>query len=413
METVVNLAIGVLGLIATVTATYFGYVQVREKLAREAPGSIPVESSSVYDAFISHAASDLSPARKLERKLVKAGIRVFLLEWVDPGVVGSAAWEAALLRSANCILVFSRATMADPAIRDYYAAMLRHAQVGTRRFIPVLIDDVKLPPLAAIRKPVNLYNVSDAEYDKRLVPLIRALRPPESGLPSSHPVGTLPDATSAISVRTSVADTNTGGSFPAPDSDALRGVENKRTRIEIRMGFGVDIVGYGARSAPMKEDVQERLARLAREVLKDLRLGLAETDSQSTDDGMNVFLPVAVEAHDALPILIRSWQKRLALDNQRFRDHLRLRMAAAVGPVELAVTGFAGSAVVELSCLLGSDLLRQAIVDYPDIDLAVLVSDQLHSSVFEEGYAGLDVAKFRRHPVRLKECSGYAWLWTG
>jgi hypothetical protein len=338
----------------------------------------PAGSHLVYDVFISHAAPDLPQAQKLAGRLVAAGLRVFLLEWVEPGVVGYLEKEVALLAAANGILVFSHATMADPAIRDDYAALLWRVHNGGRRFIPVLVDDVPLPPFAAIRKPVDLHNVGDIEYGNRVARLIQAVRPP----------GATPIAS---------------GGDPHP----------KPARIEIRMGFAVDIVCYSARPAPEKEAAQQRLARLAGEVLGDLNLSSAETAQQSTGDGMNVFLPVAVEVHRALPILLNSWRDRLALDNQRFRDRLRLRMAAVVGPIGPSELGFSGGTIVELSRLLDSDVLRKEITDHPAIDLAALVSDQLYAYVVGEGYPGLDPAQFRRHLVQVKRYSAHAWLWTG
>jgi class 3 adenylate cyclase len=335
-----------------------------------------------YDAFISHAAPDLPQAQKLAARLVAAGLRVFLLEWESPGVVPYAVKEAALLTSANGILVFSHATMSDPAIRDDYAALLWRVHTGGRLFIPVLVDDVPLPAFAAIRKPLDLHNAGDAEYDNRVATLIRALRP---------------DATPAAS----------------QGSHASGGFDPERARTEIRMGFTLDIVSYSARSAPVKEDAQHRLVRLIDEVLGDLTLSQAQTDQQSTGDGMIVFLPVRMDVPHALPILLHSWRDRLAADNQRSRDRLRLRMSVAIGPVGTSVMGFTGSTVIELSRLLDSDVIRREIADQPAIDLAVLVSDQLYAYVVGDGYPGLDPGQFRRHQVQVKKFSAPAWLWTG
>jgi hypothetical protein len=148
-------------------------------------------------------------------------------------------------------------------------------------------------------------------------------------------------------------------------------------------------------------------------VLGDLNLTPGQTAQQASGDGMNVFLPATVELHRALPVLLHSWRDRLLLDNQRFRDRLRLRMAVAVGPVGSSALGFGGDTIVELGRLLDNDTLRQAIIDHPAADLAVLVSDQLHTYVVGAGYAGLDPGRFRRHLIQVKTYSADAWLWTG
>lgn len=182
-------------------------------------------------------------------------------------------------------------------------------------------------------------------------------------------------------------------------------------RISARMGFAVDIERYSSRTSPEKTSVQDRLAALVREVLDDLHCPLERTDRQETGDGMNVFLPGDVELHRALPRLLVSWHEHLAADNARFRDRMRLRLSTAFGPVGLAALGFSGATIVEVSRLLNSDVLRDALTDHPEADLAVLVSDQLYEYVVGEGYPGLDARHFERCPVKVKEFQAQAWLW--
>ncbi|NUR43580.1 MAG: hypothetical protein HOV73_26200 [Streptomyces sp.] len=182
-------------------------------------------------------------------------------------------------------------------------------------------------------------------------------------------------------------------------------------RISVRMGFAVDIERYSSRTSPDKARVQERLAALVREVLGDMGYRMEETDHQDTGDGMNVFLPADAELHRALPQLLLSWQTRLVADNDRYRDRMRLRMSTAFGPVGIAALGFAGSTIVDVSRLLNSAVLRGALTEHPDIDLAVLVSEQLYAYVVGEGYPGLDARRFQRCLVEVKEFRQHAWLW--
>jgi len=182
-------------------------------------------------------------------------------------------------------------------------------------------------------------------------------------------------------------------------------------RITVRMGFAVDIERYSSRTSPDKARVQERLAALVREVLGDMGYRMEETDHQDTGDGMNVFLPADAELHRALPQLLLSWQTRLVADNDRYRDRMRLRMSTAFGPVGIAALGFAGSTIVDVSRLLNSAVLRGALTEHPDIDLAVLVSEQLYAYVVGEGYPGLDARRFERRLVEVKEFRQHAWLW--
>jgi hypothetical protein len=199
---------------------------------------------------------------------------------------------------------------------------------------------------------------------------------------------------------------------PAADRSAM-GRRSTSSPSAIRMGFGVDISGYSARSAPVKDEAQSRLAALVADVLADVGVRLEETEHQGIGDGMKVFLPARVPVQEALPQLISGWRERLGRDNGRYRDRLRVRTAYGVGPVGVAAIGLSGSTVVEVDRLLNSDVLRQALNDQPGSDVVALVSDVLFGWVVGEGHPGLDSSMFEPVHVVVKDFSGRAWLWVG
>lgn len=180
----------------------------------------------------------------------------------------------------------------------------------------------------------------------------------------------------------------------------------------VRMGYVVDVVGYSSRSTREKVDLQARVSAFVHETLRDLGLELADTYHHGTGDGMVVFLPTEVEVHRALIRLLRSASDTVAEDNQRYRDRMRLRMAVVIGPLGPAAIGFSGNTIVEAGRLVDSQVLREALVDSPHADLAVLISDQLHAYVVRERHSGLEAADFRPVDVRAKEYEAQAWLWT-
>ncbi|MGW8374678.1 toll/interleukin-1 receptor domain-containing protein [Streptomyces sp. ODS28] len=175
--------LGAVGTVATVVGTYFSYVTVRGQLRRrhrssaddDEPPALP-ESGS-YDAFISHTEADSEPAERLASRLREGGLNVFLAKWIGPGLIEYLEKERALLASANGVLLFSRSSMADAAIREEYAALLQRVHSGGRRFVPVLVDDVALPPFARIRRPLDLRDASASEYEEHVAALIGALQP--------------------------------------------------------------------------------------------------------------------------------------------------------------------------------------------------------------------------------------------
>ena len=184
--------------------------------------------------------------------------------------------------------------------------------------------------------------------------------------------------------------------------------------VEHRIGFGVDVVNYSARSTPAQEQVQLRIATIFEKVLRSLGLEVADTDRQEAGDGMMVALPAGAEAHRVLPGLLHGWRALLAEDNAAHpADRIRLRMSVGSGPYPVAALGFAGRSVIEVGRLLDGPELRAAVAARPDADVVVLVSDRLYGDVVREGYPGLAPGQFGRVEVAADTNEGHAWLWTG
>ncbi|MFY1638170.1 macro domain-containing protein [Solwaraspora sp. WMMB335] len=179
------------------------------------------------------------------------------------------------------------------------------------------------------------------------------------------------------------------------------------------MGFVIDVAGYSRRSAQEKVDLQHRVSAFIDEVLRDLGLRLDQTHHHGTGDGMVVFLPSEIEVHRALQRLLRSSSEVLAEDNRRYRDRMRLRMAAVIGPLGPAAVGFAGDAIVEAGRMVDSAVLRSALTEQPGADLVVLVSDTLYAYAVRERHPGLRAEDFRPVEVQTKEFRKQVWLWNG
>lgn len=158
-----SLAVAAVSMIAGIAAAYFGYVAVRGHVRhRSSVTRACVHEPDSYDAFISYADPDEDKAEWLANGLQARGLSVFLAKWIGVGLVEYAEKERALEDSATGILLFSRATMSQPEIRDEYAALLQRVHSGARRFIPVLVEKIELPPFARIRKPFDLVDVGNS-----------------------------------------------------------------------------------------------------------------------------------------------------------------------------------------------------------------------------------------------------------
>jgi len=180
-----------------------------------------------------------------------------------------------------------------------------------------------------------------------------------------------------------------------------------------RVGFVVDVVGYGERSLLAQEHLQTRLQALLRHVVADVGGDLDEVDHDSgAGDGLVVFLPTGADPTRLVPELLRSAAERLTADNVLHSDRIRLRMAVGSGVVRPGGNGFAGPLVVNVSRLVDSVPLRRAARENPDSDLVVLVLDAVHRDVIGPGYVPLSVDRFQVVDVAMKEFAEQAWLWV-
>jgi hypothetical protein len=209
---------------------------------------------------------------------------------------------------------------------------------------------------------------------------------------------------------------NVGGSVVAGDGntvDARLPEEPASTRkngegFSPRLGFVVDIVGFGRRDAEGKDDLQARLDRLVRQVVDDLGVEPEDTDSSDAGDSRVLFLPPGMDSARVLRTMLPAMTERLAKDNRRYRDTMRLRMAVGTGLVGTGPLEFTGELVIDLHRLVDSEVLRKAVATNPDKHLAILVSQALHDDVIRPGH--LDPAGFTRVVVEKKEFEATVWL---
>jgi TIR domain len=175
----------VIGAVAGVAAAYFAWLAVRKPRTRAAIpkvtdsklGESMGSAAFAYDVFISYSHADLDWVVEFAGHLESKGHRVARDEVVmKPGDIIVHAVEEAIRDSAHGILVFSAASVASRWVKEEYASLMQRSIEEGPRFIPVIIDDVKLPLFAASRYYVDFRNVDTSEYDKLVVKISEALR---------------------------------------------------------------------------------------------------------------------------------------------------------------------------------------------------------------------------------------------
>ncbi len=131
-----------------------------------------------WDVFVSYAHEDEQWVQVLADNLHRVGLEVFLDQWE---VVGGSRLSQRLQQGlASADVVVSAAAVGKPCWQEEFAGAMAGVVAGVQRLVPVLVDEVPLPPFVAGRVYVDFRYVDAlAGYEARFAELVRAVR----GLP--------------------------------------------------------------------------------------------------------------------------------------------------------------------------------------------------------------------------------------
>ncbi|WFE29286.1 hypothetical protein O7623_08890 [Solwaraspora sp. WMMD791] len=180
-----------------------------------------------------------------------------------------------------------------------------------------------------------------------------------------------------------------------------------------RLCVVVDIEGYTRRLHPQQIDVQRRLLLVVRRACADAGIDLSRSGRQDRGDGLLIVLPAGIDESKVVPGFLHCLNEALydANDRPGPGGRIRLRAALSQGIVHVAATGYAGDAVVHACRLLDSAVLRTALVEHQNSDLALIVDDTLFHSIVEQEYGGLYARSFRPVEVVIEEKQFQASAW--
>lgn len=131
-----------------------------------------------WDVFVSYAHEDQAWVRVLAENLHRAGRDVFFDQWeVVGGSLLSQRLQDGLASSNAVVLVVSRAVVGKAWWQEEFAAAMAGVVAGVQRLVPVLLDDVPLPPFVASRVWVDFRHLdAPAQYEARFADLVRAVQ---------------------------------------------------------------------------------------------------------------------------------------------------------------------------------------------------------------------------------------------
>lgn len=175
----------------------------------------------------------------------------------------------------------------------------------------------------------------------------------------------------------------------------------------------IDIAGYGQRDDPAQVRARTELDRLVRTAFRSAGLPWRRLVVKDRGDGMIVLVPAttskAALLHPFVPHLSALLHDLNERDDPGHR--IRVRVAVHAGEVVPGPYGWIGTDV-NLACrLVDSTPLRQELVQRPQADLALIVSEVIHRAVIRHGHRGVDPAAYRTVGITIKEVVTSAWLY--
>jgi hypothetical protein len=129
-----------------------------------------VSSEFKYDVFLSHNVKDKPRVRRLAEHLQAANLRVWFDEWmIKPGDDIYLAVERGLEASRTLVLCLSPAALGSDWVNlERSTGLFRDPCNASRRFIPLLLDDCKLPDTLRRFKYVDFRQGADAALQELL-----------------------------------------------------------------------------------------------------------------------------------------------------------------------------------------------------------------------------------------------------
>jgi hypothetical protein len=122
-----------------------------------------------FDVFLSHGTPDKPWVHTLEAELRTLGLRVYMDDRVlEPGQVWPLELADAIARSRSMALVVSAAALQRPWVALEWPSFLETHGATAGRLIPILIDEVKLPPLLNALQAIRATHRDAAQAAKGL-----------------------------------------------------------------------------------------------------------------------------------------------------------------------------------------------------------------------------------------------------
>jgi tetratricopeptide (TPR) repeat protein len=177
-----------------------------------------------------------------------------------------------------------------------------------------------------------------------------------------------------------------------------------------RLCVAADIKNWSTRKVPEQIQAQQSLATVIGAACH--AAGLPEEIAQTQGDGVLLLAPSGIDETAVIPAFVHGLSVALEQENRMLAEsaRIRLRLSLTTGSITDGPTGFGGPAIVECFRLLDSAPVRAALVEYPNAQLALIVSDYLYRDVVQHDFGSLRSADFWPARSIVNDFAGDAWV---
>jgi hypothetical protein len=176
----------------------------------------------------------------------------------------------------------------------------------------------------------------------------------------------------------------------------------------------MDAKSYSSRSEVDHQELQRGIVAVADSAARAVGLHRESWDRQAGGDSEFAVLPTTESEVVVVDQYVRALNAELFRYNRRLRMEARLRLRVAVhfGPMSRAALGHAGQAPIAVARLVDSAVLRAALAEAEEANLALLLSERVYVDTVESQVTSWRPGQFRQVRVNQKEFDEDAWLWV-
>ena len=174
-----------------------------------------------------------------------------------------------------------------------------------------------------------------------------------------------------------------------------------------------DLRKYGAADDQLQRILQELLIQSLDRAGEVAGLDRTTWHRQPKGDEEFAVLPPDSPERPVVDDYVRALNAELqSVNRYRVPDaKVRMRMALHHGAIVDGANGFPGQDAVLVSRLLNSQAAHQALEDFPNADLVVVLSEHLYDTLVAAGHTSLKPSDFRKIDVTVKNFTGFGWMW--